>query len=111
MKNDRKILKGKELDIVVESEKVAIEFNGVYWHSEKYQPRLSHFEKFKNAQDAGYRLLQIWEDDWVERRSIVESHVRHVLGVSNGRRVFARKTSVGEVSSSVAREFLSVNHI
>ncbi|MCK9320064.1 hypothetical protein, partial [Methanoculleus sp.] len=30
---DRKILNGKELDIFIPSKKVAIEFNGLYWHS------------------------------------------------------------------------------
>jgi hypothetical protein len=33
--NNRKILKGKELDIVLPELNLAIEFNGIYWHSLK----------------------------------------------------------------------------
>lgn len=33
--NDRKVLNGKELDIYIPSKNLAIEINGVYWHSTK----------------------------------------------------------------------------
>lgn len=35
-RNDRKILGGKELDIVLPEYKIAIEYNGLYWHSTKF---------------------------------------------------------------------------
>ena len=34
--NERTILNGKELDIYIPSHKIAIEYNVLYWHSEKY---------------------------------------------------------------------------
>lgn len=34
IKNDRKVLDGKELDVYLPEKNLAIEFNGLYWHSD-----------------------------------------------------------------------------
>lgn len=91
--------------------KVAVDFICLKNDSEKFVGRLGHFQKFENAKNAGYRLLQIWEDDWVARRSIVESHIKSVLGVSDSKRVFARKCAPVTVDSIVAKSFLNNNHV
>ena len=36
IRNDRKVLKGKELDLFYPEARIAIEFNGDYWHSDIY---------------------------------------------------------------------------
>lgn len=109
--NSRKILNGKEIDIFVPSKNVGIEFNGVYYHSEKFIDKGYHFEKTAVAKDKGIRLLHIWEDDWKLRRAIVENHIKSVLGVSDSRRVFARKLSVRVVDKILARSFMNSYHI
>ena len=111
-RNRRNLLgNGWEVDVYVPSLNLAVEYNGVYWHSEKFVSKNYHYEKYKAANSKGIRLLQVWEDDWKEKRSIVEEHLRNVMGVSKRRRVMARKTVVRVVSSLEVRGFLSKNHI
>lgn len=108
---DRKILGGRELDIVCDKEKVAIEFNGLYWHSEAQVSADLHLVKSVGAERAGYQLLHIWEDDWRDRRPIVERMIARKLGKSTEPRYNARSLEFREVSSGEARVFLEANHI
>jgi len=76
-RNDRTILKPKELDIVIPNHHVAIEYCGNYWHSELHgKNRKYHLEKYQQAAVAGYRLLTIFEDEWVTQNSIVISRIK-----------------------------------
>lgn len=102
---------GRELDVYLPEKSVAIEYNGVYWHSDKFRNRTYHQSKMQECTSLGIRLLQIWEDDWRDRRTIVEEHVKQVLGVSSLPKCSARECEVRPVSVHVAREFLDQNHI
>ena len=109
---NRKIISPYELDIYIPSLNVAIEFNGVYWHSEKMgKDKNYHHEKWLRCRESGVQLITVWEDDWRERQEIVKSMISHKLGVSSQERVYARKTTVVEVPFEQAKEFLDNNHI
>ncbi|MDM2401888.1 zinc-ribbon domain-containing protein [Mycobacteroides abscessus] len=74
-----------ELDILVPDYKLAIEFNGLYWHSERTgRGKDFHLGKTKACNAAGLRLVHVWEDDWNFRRSGVERLIRSALGVFDG---------------------------
>jgi hypothetical protein len=60
--------------------------------------------------EAGIRLITIFEDEWVNRRDVVESRIKNALGMSE-RRIFARKCKVGELSFAAANDFLSKYHL
>lgn len=110
--SDRSIITPYELDIVVPSRNVAIEFNGVYWHSEDQgKDKWYHYEKWKRCQDRGIQLIQVWEDTFDERPEAVKAMIASKLGVSQRERVFARKTKVVAVSLDEAREFLNKYHV
>lgn len=100
-----------EVDIWIPSKKVAIEFNGLYWHSSKFKSSKYHANKYKAAKEAGIRLVQVWEDDWMLRPDIVKEHIRQVLGMSSLPKVSARSTEVVQISVGVAREFFDRYHI
>lgn len=108
---DRKLISPYELDIVVPDVKIAIEFNGLYWHSEKHHDRSYHHKKWQMARDAGYQLITIWEDDWEQRPDVVTSLLLHKLGVSKQRTVYGRKTTVAELAVHEAHKFVDENHI
>lgn len=123
--NDRKVLHGNELDIVVPERHIAIEFNGCLWHSElKDKSRNSHYDKMCAAESEGYRLLFVWEDDWRSRQDIVVREIAYKLHAAERlslvlpdlnpkcwERVGARKLHLGEVRGHVVSEFLNENHI
>ena len=107
--NDRKILVGKELDILIPDAKLAIEYDGFYWHNENVVSPKYHLEKTEACEAAGYRLIHIFEDEWKQKRSIVESRLRGILSLND--RIYARNTECREVSYEESREFLEENHI
>lgn len=106
----RSVISPQELDIVVPSHKVAIEFNGIWWHSEKYRDNKYHLAKRQETEKAGYRLISIREDLWNERRPQIENIIRNALGV-NSEKVYARKCTIVSVDKESAATFLEQYHI
>lgn len=62
--NDRQLIKPYELDIVIDELKLAIEFNGCYWHSILFSNENKQLMKTQMCQSKGYRLIHIWQDQW-----------------------------------------------
>lgn len=100
-----------EIDMYSEELRVGIEFNGVYWHSEKFREREYHYNKSVAAAGNGIRLLHVWEDDWLFKNDIVKEHILRVLGKSSQPKIAARKMKVMEADFSTATEFLERTHI
>jgi predicted nucleic acid-binding Zn-ribbon protein len=107
--NDRHILEGKELDIVLPDLGLAFEFNGIYWHREELAGKEYHLNKTKAVEDFGYQLIHINEDEWVNKQDIVKSRIKSILG--NTDKIGARKCTIREVSEATSTEFLNTNHI
>ena len=65
--SDNNWLENHELDIWLPDIKVAIEYNGTYWHS---LPSILESDKFKQIQceSKGIRLIAIHEEDWTNNR-------------------------------------------
>lgn len=106
--NNRKILSGKELDIWIPSKNIAIECNGVYWHS-MYDSKY-HYNKWKECSSKGIQLISIWEDWITTKPDIVRSIILSKLGIYK-ERIGAGKCKVLPVVSHDARTFLDANHI
>ena len=109
---DRSIISPLELDIVIPDKHIAIEFNGVFWHSD-FNPRMCktyHRDKSLKCRDKGYQLLHIWEDDWYNRKDIIKDYIKSKLGLCS-RRIYARKCHVREIDAHTARLFVDSNHI
>ena len=108
--NDRNLLSGKEVDIYIPDLKLAIEYNGLYWHSEQYKNKDYHITKTKILENKGIHLIHIFEDEWHSSKEIVQSRLNNLL-LNTHKRIFARKCIVKEIDSSIANKFLRENHI
>lgn len=107
----RNLIKG-ELDIYLPAYKIAIEYNGLYWHSEKAgRDKTYHRNKWEQCQKQGIQLIQIWEDDWKTKPLLVKQMIAHKLGLNTQPTTYARKTTIQPVSSSEAQLFLNKNHL
>jgi hypothetical protein len=100
-----------EIDIYLPELKLGFEFNGLYWHSDKYRDKNYHINKTKYFKEKGIRIIHIWEDDWYFRKDILKSQIKNWLGLTETK-IFARKCYVKEIKDSkVVTKFLEENHI
>ena len=107
--NDRTILDGLELDILIPAKQLAVEFNGCYWHSDKFKDSKYHVTKYLQCKEKGIHLIQIFEDEWVSKKEIVKSRLLSALGLGN--RVYARKCQVRKINPKEYRQFVIENHL
>lgn len=100
-----------ELDIVEEKNKIAIEFNGNYWHSTRVRPDTNyHKNKSIEAQKRGYFLYHIFEYEWKNNKEQIINHLRNLLHL-NTIAIYARKCTIKEVLKEEGNSFLLKNHI
>lgn len=59
-----------ELDFYLPDEKLAIEFNGNYWHSTRFKDKNYHLRKTQLCQDLGINLIHIFEFEWLSSKEI-----------------------------------------
>lgn len=108
----RTLIKPLELDIVIPSLKIAIEYNGLIWHSEEYgKDKWYHHDKSKLCADKGYRLIHIWEDDWNRNKELQIEFLRHQLGKSRYVPIYARECVLTDVNKAEVKQFLDSYHI
>lgn len=82
--NDRTTIENVELDIVIPSYRLAIEVNGVYWHSTFFDDRNPvnrHINKYVICRDSGIVLLQLTDWEVNNRLSQVEDYIYRILNV------------------------------
>tara|TARA_Y100000310_G_C20671249_1_gene810430 strand:- start:969 stop:2192 length:1224 start_codon:yes stop_codon:yes gene_type:complete len=108
--NSRKIISPKELDIYIPSKNIAIEYNGLYWHSRDDKDKNDHKLKTLLCRDKDIKLIHIFSDEWKYKRNICKSIIKHKIGITKNR-IFARKCVIKEVNSSSASKFFNDSHI
>ena len=100
-----------EIDIYLPKIKLGFEFNGLYWHSEKFKDKKYHINKTNYYKEKGIKIIHIWEDDWSFKKEIIKSQIKNWLGVSK-KRIYGRKCEIKEIENSkIKNEFLNKNHI
>ena len=99
-----------EIDIFLPELKLGFEFNGLYWHCEKFKDKDYHLDKTIYFSKRDIRIIHIWEDDWVYKTNIIKSQVSNIIQ-SNNIRIFARKCCINNVTLEEAKIFLNNNHI
>ena len=112
LRGDRKVISPFELDLYLPDYKVAIEVNGLYWHSEYHgrKHKNYHLDKLEACEKQGVRLIHIFEDEWKAKRGIMEAKILSILGFQENR-VYARNCELREIDRKVKSEFLNKNHI
>lgn len=105
------IISPYELDIVIPDKKIAIEYCGLYWHSElSGKDRKYHLSKLELCNEKGYRLITIFEDEWLSNKDLVISRLKNILSLDN-ERIYARQCTVKEITVTEAKKFCNENHL
>lgn len=106
--NGKKFL---EIDIYIPELKLGIEYNGLIWHCQKFKEDTQfHINKMRLANEQGIRLLNIFGDEWRDRKDQIKNYLLSVMG-KNPTTIGARKTEIRVVSKKEAKSFLEENHI
>jgi len=108
--NTRRVITPYELDFYIPAQNLAIEFNGIFWHSEDRVGKGYHKKKYELCKDKNIQLLQIWESEWDKNKEIVKNMILHKLQ-KNTNRCGARSTRLEKIPYALATEFLEENHI
>lgn len=111
IQSDTSVLSGKQLDIYCPEYKLAIEFNGLYWHSEHKQPDNNyHLNKTQVCESQGIQLIHIWEDEWRDKKDVVKRLITAKMGLQKPQS-YARKHIVRQGGYRNSSAFLEQHHI
>lgn len=110
--NSRGIINPYELDIYLPEKNIAIEYNGAYWHSEKYRDKNYHKMKSDLCKEKGIHLIHIFDYQWDEKKEILKSILRNFIKPELNFRIYARKCTIEKITSlKDINKFLQPNHL
>lgn len=112
MVDDRSTLpSGKEIDIYIPELKIGIEYDSFYYHGEfsSNKSKDYHLIKTNEAESIGVTLIHIFEDEWINKSTIVKSILRNKI--DRQKSVGARKTTISKIDYRLAKPFLDNFHI
>lgn len=118
LKNCKSIIAPYELDIYIPDKRIAIEFNGNYWHSSSQVSSRSlsdndgkyyHQNKSKLCQEKGIRLIHIFEYEWDNNKEKIISYLKDILLPCI--RIGARLCKVKEISFKESEAFENLYHL
>ena len=99
-----------ELDIFLPEHNIAIEFNGIYFHSTARKSNINfHKEKTYACLEKGIFLLHIFEDDFNAKKDLIFARIQQLIGKSEP--ILSKQTEVKTIDVSLASKFLNNNHI
>ena len=107
--NQRNIIPPNELDIYIPDKKLAIEFNGNYWHSTVFKDKKYHQNKSVLCGRKHIHLLHIFEYEWKTNKDKIKKLIRHYLCEQHV--VYARKTEVRIIDNAEAENFCNEYHL
>jgi len=109
--NTRTIIPPYELDIYIPDKKLALEYNGTYWHSTEKIDVKYHQKKTIACAKQGIRLIHIFEYEWKDKikKEKIKDYIYNILN-DNKIKIYARKTKVKVLSNSNIKEFYDKYH-
>lgn len=97
--NDWKTISPYQLDILIPELNIAIEFNGNYWHSDKFLMKNHnmtseeyHTMKSLMCKEKGINLLFVWEYDWYENSDLILQELEKVFQGKKPSSILIKKT-------------------
>ena len=101
-----------ELDCFIPNKKIAFEFDGLFFHSEKSggKDKFYHVNKTNLCEKHDIQLIHIFEDEWIEKNDIVKSRISNLFGIHN-KVIYARNCIVTQIYSNISKQFQEENHI
>jgi len=110
--SNRDIIPPRELDIYISDIQLAIEFDGLYWHSSRFIMDANyHYTKTRQCEEKGIQLIHIFEDEWINKKEIVKSRLSYILSTSDGILCNARDCTIENIDAKTKNLFLNHFHL
>lgn len=111
IKHDRKVLNGLELDIYLPDLKLAIEYNGSFWHSDERKDKKYHQQKTVACAKQGIQLIHIFDYEWTDniKRDKLTSYLKGFI--TQIEIYHARNLKLQEISNQEAKNFQDKYHL
>lgn len=106
--NIKTIISPYELDVYIPEHKLAIEVNGLYWHSAP-EKQGRHLTKLTMCENVGIELLQFTDNEINTKFDVVCSIISNRLGKSI--KLNGRQCKVALVDHNTSAQFLNQNHL
>jgi hypothetical protein len=102
--------KKMEIDIYIPARKIAIEYNGCYWHNiDRTGDPNYHLNKTLACEEQGIRLVHVWDYEWIYEREKVQNFLKNIL--YSKIKVGARKCIVRKLFQNEEKQFLNFYHL
>ena len=109
----------KTVDIFIPDLSLAIEYDGLYWHSSKFKNNGEHLSKRQELANIGIHLLRVFENEWLLNTEKVKLKLKaqvQTLEISSIKQVSAEeahnfycKTSIDNPYKPLSRHFAAVD--
>lgn len=86
------------------SKKIAIEFNGDYWHDENHKPRDYHYNKFNLCREKNILLVSIFESEWNNRKDDIKQYLLDLFSCREN------SLSFNDEHTMMNNNYPSINH-
>lgn len=112
VQRDKSVINPYELDIYIPNKKLAIEYNGLTWHSEQYKQNAKcyHLNKTNLCKGKSIKLIHIFEDEWLEKNDIVKSMIEREISEMETV-IMVEECEIRKVSTKETTDFLEKNYI
>lgn len=108
--HNRTIASPYEIDFLLLDHNIAIEYCGLYWHSDKKVDKIYHSRKCKLCAEKGIKLITIFEDEWLFKKDVCKSRISFALHRQKPL-CGARQTKISEISVKQYKDFINKFHI
>ena len=109
--NIRSIIKPHELDIYIPDKNLAIELDGVYWHSEEMGTDSNyHLNKTIDCMNKNIRLIHIFDKEWNNKTDIIKSKISSIFNVDSIS-LNDKSCIIKEIPYNIKSDFLITNHL
>ena len=111
--HNRTIIKPYEIDLYLPSRKIAIEYNGIKWHSEEFgKDKYYHLNKLNGCKEKNIKLIHIFDDEYLHNKELVRNKILHILNLKiNSTKIYGRKTIIKEIAFEEYKPFMDLYHI
>lgn len=100
----------KQVDIFIPSLMLAVEFDGIYFHSTAFKTPSAHLKKRKELESRGISLIRIFEDEWEFKKGPVKQLLTARMGKSPAS-VYARNCEIYIPSQKEMQQFHNKYHV